>query len=215
MTEGVNVKRLAVMGAALGAVAALALPSTPAAMAGPKPVTTVTTTGSTTLTISAAVAARWKGLDVRLAPRPPAKQKRRSVILPVSQAGAESVRNSGGWLLVGPHGGKLAADGLLIRLGEGKETAALSFTALDQELRLMTSSDVRTRISPPKVKRKDRVTTTVRTTTITGPVQLVDDPGLVLMLNGAIGAYALMPGERIGTFTTTVVETTTVTRPAR
>ena len=209
------VKRLAVAAVALGAAAALAIPSGPAAMAQPKPVTTVTTTGSTTLTVAASVAARWKSLDVRLAPRPPAKQKRRSVVLPVSQVGADAIRHSGGWLLIGPHGGKLTADALLIRLGEGKQTATLTFDALDQELRLLSSVGVRTRTSPPRVKRKDRVTTTVRTMTITGPVDLVDDPGLVLMLNGAIGAYALMPGERIGTFTTTVVETTTVTRPAR
>ena len=208
-------KRLAAMVAVLGATVALAVPSAPPALAGPKPVTTVTVTGSTTLTITAAVAARWKSLDVRLAPRPPAKQKRRSVILPVRQVGADSIRNSGGWLLVGPRGGKLTADDLLVRLGAGNKTATLSFNALDQELRLLNSNEVRTRTSPPKVKRKDRITTTVRTTTITGPVQLIDDPGLVLMLNGAIGAYALTPGERIGTFTTTVVETTTVTRPAR
>ena len=203
------------LGATLAVVACvMAALSMPLAQAAPpRPVTTVTLTGTTTLSFDDSTVARWDELGVRLAARLPATMRKHTIVLPVGQVTKGAVRHRGGWVLVGPTSGKLIADDLVLREATGDVTATFSFLTLGQQSTLMRSSDVQTKTTPPKVKSKGRVKTTVRTTTMSGPIRLVDDPAFVLMMNGAIGAYALTPGQTLGTFTTTLVETTTEVTP--
>lgn len=208
-------RRISTTIAALCAVAIVSAPVAQAAPPRPEPVTTVTLVGATAISIDPAIVARWKDLDVRLAPRSPATQERMELLLPASQITNSAIRHHGGWVLVGPTGAKLTADDVVLRLADGHATAAITVRSLRQDVDLLTSDAVRTSVSPQRVKRKGPITTKTTTTTITGPVRLIDDPGLILMMNGAIGAYALKPGETIGTFTTTLIETTTITRPKR
>lgn len=205
-------KRLA---AAIGVMAcAAATLAMPAAQASPpRPVTTVTLVGSTTLSFDDSTVARWDDLGVRLAARSPATVRRNTIVLPVAQVTKGAIRHRGGWVLVGPTSGKLTADDLVLREANGDVTATLSFLTIGQQTAIMRSSGVESKTTPPRVKSKGRVKTTVRTTTMTGPIRLVDDAAFVLMMNGAIGAYALSPGQSLGTFTTTLVETTTEVKP--
>ena len=205
-------KRLAAaIGVMACAAAALAMPAAQASP--PRPATKVTLTGTTTLSFDDSTVARWDDLGVRLAARLPATMRKHTIVLPVGQVTKGAVRHRGGWVLVGPTSGKLIADDLVLREATGDVTATFSFLTLGQQSTLMRSSDVQTKTTPPKVKSKGRVKTTVRTTTMTGPIRLVDDSAFVLMMNGAIGAYALSPGQTLGTFTTTLVETTTEVTP--
>ncbi|MGI9196723.1 MAG: hypothetical protein ACR2KE_04600 [Candidatus Nanopelagicales bacterium] len=206
----------AVLALAVSVSAVLALPAAQAAPARPdkpRPVTTTTQSGTTVLTLDDSTAAEWARVGVRLAPRAPATMKGDAVSLPVRDAFADRVTHAGGFVLVGPRGGKVAVQDLVLRAGPGEQSATLTFTLLGQRTELLRSGPVTTSTAPPRVSTRGRTTTTVRTTTVNGTVRLVDDPALILMLNGAIGAYALQPGQSIGTFTTTIIDTTTVVKP--
>lgn len=206
----------AVLALAVSASAVLAVPLAQAAPARPdkpQPITTTTQSGATVLTLDDSTAAEWARVGVRLAPRAPATMKGDAVSLPIRDASADRVLHAGGLVVVGPRGGKVPADGLVLKVGPGEQSATLTFTLLGQRTDLLRSGPVTTTATPPRVSTRGRTTTTVRTTTLKGTVRLVDDPALILTLNGAIGAYALQPGQSIGTFTTTIIDTTTVVKP--
>ncbi len=190
----------------------ISLPSAPArsAPAAPEPVTTVTVTGSTVLVLDDTVTARWQSLDVRLATRSPADVTVSGLVLPTAKITESAIHHRGGIVLAGPTGAKVKLTDLILRRGE---SADIDVTTPVGKLGLMRTEAVSTRQQPVQKVVKGRVTTTTRTTVLSGQFRLTRDAATILTLNGALGAYALVAGEVLGSIETTITETTTVTKP--
>lgn len=190
--------------------ALVGIPAAPSLSAPPPAVTTVTTTGSTVITLDDSVAARWRSLGIRLAPRKPARTNGTEISWPARTVTQSAIHHRGGIVLVGPSDSKVGLIDPIVRRGEAASIDVL--TPLGK-LDLLRTAAVTTQQRPVRKVVKGGVTTTIRTTILTGGVRLTPDEPTILTLNGALGAYALVAGEVIGTIRTTITETTVVGKP--
>ena len=108
----------------------------------------------------------------------------------------ELANKHGGIVLVGPTGTKVPITDLIIRRGESADVDA---TTPLGKVDLLRTESVTSQDQPVRKVVKGRVTTTTRSTVLSGNLLLTRDTPTVLTLNGALGAYAFVPGEVIGT----------------
>lgn len=188
------------------------LPSPPAqsAPARPEPTKTVQLTATTVITLDDSVAARWQALGLRLAPRPPADTDGTDLAWPATKVTESAIHHRGAIVLVGPTGAKVQLTDPIVRRGE---SASIDVTTPVGKLDLLRTESVLTQDQPVRKTVKGNVTTTIRSTTLSGAVRLTRDAPTILTLNGALGAYAFVAGEVLGSIETTITETTTVTKP--
>lgn len=194
---------------ALTSISASTLPAQSAPVR-PEPGATVTVKGTTVITLDDSVVARWDALGVSLVVRPPADTVSGDLVWPAAKVTGSAIHHRGGIVLVGPTGAKVPITDLIIRRGESADVDA---TTPLGKVDLLRTESVTSQDRPVRKVVKGRVTTTTRSTVLSGNLLLTRDSPTVLTLNGALGAYALVPGEVIGTITTTISEITTVIKP--
>ena len=185
------------------------------ASAAPKPTVVVTTSGAGTLAFDDTTLARLANAGVRISAKRPATQTNGSIVFRLAAANLGATRLQGGLAFKGPTDSAFVITNPILRLDPSGASGDVTAETTLGRLRLIAVNGVTTRALDPVRTVKGRITTIVRTTVLTGAARFIDDPAVVLMVNGAIGAYAFTPSQSLGSFTTRLIETTTVTKAKR
>jgi len=198
--------------AAVVAITSISLATIPAQSAPSRPEqpATVTVKATTVITLDDSVSTRWESLGVELVGRNPVATDGGDIVWPATKVTESAIHHRGSIVLVGPIRTKVPITDLIVRRGPSADVDAT--TPLGKTDLLRTES-VAARDLPVRKVTKGRVTTTTRSTVLSGDLLLTRDAPTILALNGALGAYALVPGEDIGSIETTITEITTVIKP--